>query len=248
MDDTKSDEATAHRASKEALVPPPVVPSGLVALCIVAAHHQVSAEPSQLIRALGLSAAVPVGNTEILLAAKEIGLSARVYSTNWSRLGKLGLPAIAELKDGHHVAIMRRLDGERLLIADPREGRSRPVSREDFETDWSGWLILVKTRLALDNPNRPFDILWFLPAIWKYQRILGEVLAAAFVIQLFGLGMPLFTQVMIDKVLMHKSLATLHVLAIGMLFAILFEGLLTVLRTHLMAHTATYLDEGLKVR
>jgi ATP-binding cassette, subfamily B, bacterial HlyB/CyaB len=248
MDGTQSDEAIPHRASKETLAPPPVVPSGLVALCIVASHHQVSAEPSQLIRALGLPAAVPIGNTEILLAAKEIGLSARVYSTTWSRLAKLGSPAIAELKDGHHVAIMRQLDGDRLLIADPREGRSRPVSREDFEANWSGRLVLIKTRLALDNPNRPFDIFWFLPAIWKYRRILGEVLAAAFVIQLFGLGMPLFTQVMIDKVLMHKSLATLHVLAIGMLFAILFEGLLTVLRTHLMAHTANRIDVALGAR
>jgi len=35
--------------------------------------------------------------------------------------------------------------------------------------------VLIKSRLRLDNPNRPFDLFWFVPAIWKYRRILGEI-------------------------------------------------------------------------
>jgi subfamily B ATP-binding cassette protein HlyB/CyaB len=75
--------------------------------------------------------------------------------------------------------------------------------------------------------------------------ILGEVLTAAFVIQLFGLATPLFKQVVIDKVLMHKSLSTLHVLAAGMLIMIVFEAILTVLKTHLLAHTSNRIDVAL---
>jgi subfamily B ATP-binding cassette protein HlyB/CyaB len=224
------------------------LPTGLVSLCIVAGHHQISADPAQLLRALGFGPMAAVGVNELLLAAKELGLAARPYQSDWSRLGKLVYPVIAELRSGDYVVILRRLDEDRLLIAEPREPRAKPVTRDEFEQSWTRRLVLIKTRLRLDNPNRPFDLLWFVPAIWKYRRILGEVLAAALVIQLFGLAMPLFTQVMIDKVLMHKSLATLHVLAAGMLFAILFEGVLTVLKTHLMAHTSNRIDVALGAR
>lgn len=75
-----------------------------------------------------------------------------------------------------------------------------------------------------------------------------EILAASFVIQLFGLVTPLFTQVIIDKVLMHKSLSTLHVLAIGMLIMIVFEAILSIIKTHVMAHTSNRIDVALGAR
>lgn len=243
--DTVSPDASSEPAPQSVSAQPP---TGLISLCIVASQHQISAEPAQLLRALGLSVNSPIGTTEILLAAKELGLTAKPYTSNWSRLDKLKSPPIAELADGSFIVILRLQNEDQLLIADPRIGRSRLVSRDEFEQHWTGRLILIKTRLRLDNPNRPFDLFWFVPAILKYKRILGEVLAAAFVIQLFGLGMPLFTQVMIDKVLMHNSLATLHVLAVGMLFAIVFEGILSVLKTHLLAHTSNRIDVALGAR
>jgi subfamily B ATP-binding cassette protein HlyB/CyaB len=236
--------ATPHEAGTRSSP----VSSGLICLCVVAAHHQRSADPLQLARVLGLDPTAPVAEIQLLLAAKELGLKAKVARTPWSRLANHTLPVIAELKEGTYVVLLRCESDGHVLIGDPRAPRPQRLDREQFEALWSGRVLLIKSRLSLDNPNRPFGLSWFVPAIWKYRRILGEILAAAFVIQLFGLATPLFTQVIIDKVLMHKSVSTLHVLAAGMLIMIVFEAILTVLKTHLMAHTSNRIDVALGAR
>jgi subfamily B ATP-binding cassette protein HlyB/CyaB len=175
-------------------------------------------------------------------------VKAKVARSNWSRLGNISLPAIAQLNNGEYAVLLRLDAGEHILLGDPRNRRPQRLTQEQFEEVWSGRLVLIKTRLRFDNPNRPFGLDWFVPAIWKYRKTLSEILAASFVIQLFGLATPLFTQVIIDKVLMHKSISTLHVLATGMLIIIVFEAILTVLKVHLMAHTSNRIDVALGAR
>ena len=81
-------------------------------------------------------------------------------------------------------------------------------------------------RASLGDLARKFDITWFLPAIHKYRRLLAEVLVASFFLQLFALVTPLFFQVVIDKVLVHRGLTTLDVLVIGLLAVSVFETVL----------------------
>ncbi len=132
--DTVSPDASSEPAPQSVSAQPP---TGLISLCIVASQHQISAEPAQLLRALGLSVNSPIGTTEILLAAKELGLTAKPYTSNWSRLDKLKSPPIAELADGSFIVILRLQNEDQLLIADPRIGRSRLVSRDEFEQHWT---------------------------------------------------------------------------------------------------------------
>jgi ATP-binding cassette, subfamily B, bacterial HlyB/CyaB len=217
-------------------------PTGIICLCIVAARHQRAADPVQLTRALGFDPAVSVTSAQILLAAQELGLKAKSAVSSWESLPKRSFPVIAELKTGEFVVLLRSDPDGRVLIGDPRRQSPERLDRDRWEAIWSGRILLVKSRLRLDNPNRPFDLLWFVPAIWKYRKILGEILAASFVIQLFGLATPLFTQVIIDKVLVHKSVPTLDVLAAGMLILIVFEAILSILKTHLLVHTTNRID------
>jgi len=93
-----------------------------------------------------------------------------------------------------------------------------------------------------------FGLKWFLPSIWKYRKPLAEVLIASFVLQIFALVTPIFTQVIIDKVLVHRGLTTLDVLAIGLLTIALFEGALNILRTYVFTHTTSRIDVNLGVR
>jgi len=223
-------------------------PSGIICLCVIAGRHQRGADPVQLTRALGFDPAAPVTDAQLVLAAKELGLKAKSVRTSWEALPLRSLPVIAELKGGEFVVLLRSDPDGQVLVGDPRKPRPGRISREEFEAAWSGRIVLVKSRLRLENPNRPFDLLWFVPAIWKYRRILGEILAASFVIQLFGLATPLFTQVVIDKVLVHKSIPTLDVLAAGMLILILFEAVLSILKTHLLVHTTNRIDVELGAR
>lgn len=223
-------------------------PSGIICLCVVAGRHQCSADPAQLTRALGLNPAAAVTDAQILLAAKELGLKAKCAHTSWEALPRRSLPIIAELKTGEFVVLLRSDPDGQMLVGDPRKPRPERMGREHLEAIGIGRIILIKSRLRLDNPNRPFDLFWFVPAIWKYRKILGEILATSFVIQLFGLATPLFTQVVIDKVLVHKSIPTLDVLAAGMLILIVFEAILSILKTHLMVHTTNRIDVALGAR
>jgi subfamily B ATP-binding cassette protein HlyB/CyaB len=79
----------------------------------------------------------------------------------------------------------------------------------------------------------------------RYKRIIGEVLIGSFVVQLFGLVTPLFTQVILDKVIVHRSLTTLDVLAIAFLAVTVFELLLNIARNYIFIHTANKLDAKL---
>ena len=103
-------------------------------------------------------------------------------------------------------------------------------------------------RVGLSDIGRRFDITWFLGAIHKYRRLLSEVLFASFFLQMFALVSPLFFQVVIDKVLVHRSLSTLDVLVIGLVAISMFETVLGILRTYLFAHTTNRIDVELGAR
>jgi ATP-binding cassette, subfamily B, bacterial HlyB/CyaB len=94
----------------------------------------------------------------------------------------------------------------------------------------------------LSDVTRRFDVTWFLGAIHKYRHLLSEVLAASFFLQLFALLSPLFFQVVIDKVLVHRTLSTLDVLVVGLVAISIFETILCIARTYLFAHTTNRID------
>src|SRR5205807_9995859 len=91
------------------------------------------------------------------------------------------------------------------LVQWPGSSRPSMMSREEFEAAWDGQIVLMARRASLSDLGRRFDITWFLGAIHKYRRLLTEVLVASFFLQLFALVSPLFFQVVIDKVLVHRS-------------------------------------------
>src|SRR6202045_1793655 len=103
-------------------------------------------------------------------------------------------------------------------------------------------------RASLVDVARRFDVTWFLQAMHKYRRLLGEVLIASFFLQLFALVTPLFFQVVTDKVLTHRGFTTLDVLVIGLITVAIFEVVLGALRTYVFAHTTNRIDVELGAR
>lgn len=231
-----SQETTAS-GGKAAACP---LPSGIWALAQLAAFHQKPVDPEQLLRAFGLEHH-PVGVTEVLLTAKELHLKAQETELDWEGFSKLRLPAIAELQCGDFVIVGQMRNG-RLPVTACNEPRVQWHDRETWAKMATGSVILVNKRLSLDNPNRPFGLAWFLPVLWKYRLGLAEVLAAAFLFQLLGIGLPLFIQVIIDKVFVYNNYSTLVVVSAGMLLVILFEGLFGILQSVLLAHAGNRVD------
>jgi len=188
-----------------------------------------------------------IGVAEMIRCAKGLGLKARLARTDWSRLEHMPLPAIAALRDGSFLLLGRRGE-DQILVQVPDAPRPSMMSRGELEAAWSGQLVLMTKRASLTDLARRFDITWFMGAIHKYRWLLGEVLIASFFLQLFALVSPLFFQVVIDKVLVHRSMSTLDVLAIGLVAIALFEAVLGFQRTYLFSHTTNRIDVELGAR
>src|SRR5882724_12359290 len=179
--------------------------TGLQCLALLLRFHQVSADPSQIAHQFS---GAPIGVTEMLRCAKHLKLKARAVTESWAGLVKLPLPAIVELKDDTFI-IVGRVTADNALVQAPSEDRPRIIKRAEFESNWTGRVVLMARRATLADVARRFDITWFLQAMHKYRRLLAEVLVASFFLQLFALVTPLFFQVVTDKVLTHRGFTTL---------------------------------------
>ncbi|MEO7390827.1 MAG: type I secretion system permease/ATPase [Ramlibacter sp.] len=232
------------------------LPAGLAplrALCAIARFHQIAADPATLAHQLGLQPSEAIGSDELLRAAKHLGLKAKVSSTTAPRLQLTPLPALAAMRcqDGPTgYVILAQCDGQRVLFQDPSASGPRPTieSLEAFTAQWTGELILVTSRASLAGELARFDFSWFIPALVKYRKLLGEVLLISFMLQLFGLVSPLFFQVVMDKVLVHKGLTTLDVLVVGLVIVVIFESTLNGLRAYVFSHTTSRIDVELGAR
>jgi subfamily B ATP-binding cassette protein HlyB/CyaB len=217
---------------------------GLEALVALLRLHDIAAEAEQIRHRLGTT---KIGAPEILRCAKDLGLKARAFRTDWSRLARIPLPGIASLRDGGFM-LLAKASEDQVLVQSPLAVRPTLMNRAELLAVWDGGLILMTRRTGLSDLGRRFDITWFLGAIHKYRHLLGEVLIASFFLQLFALVSPLFFQVVIDKVLVHRALSTLDVLVIGLLAISIFETVLSILRTYLFAHTTNRIDVELGAR
>ncbi|MBS3917001.1 MAG: type I secretion system permease/ATPase [Sulfuritalea sp.] len=222
------------------------VDTGLLGLAMLARFHGVAADPDQLAHDFK-EPGRPFGTDQILLAARHLGLKARQVRTDWLRLERTPLPTLAVDNDGRFF-ILARLDGDQALIQDPRLERPQVLSQADFCARWSGELILFTSRASLAGDLARFDFTWFIPAVVKYRKLLGEVFVVSFVLQLFALVTPLFFQVVMDKVLVHRGFTTLDVIAFGLLVVVIFEVLLSGLRSYVFAHTTSRIDVELGAR
>ena len=222
------------------------VDTGVSSLCLIARFLGIPADPSEITRR-HVAGGGQATKQDLVRAAKKLALKVRLVTTNWARLQGTPLPAIACLTDGTFVVAARVAEGK-LLVQYPAQGRPSLLERAQFEAIWSGELILLSQRAAAAQLAAVFDIKWFLTAIHRYRRVLGEVLVASFFLQLIGLVSPLFFQVVVDKVLVHRGLSTLDVLMFGLAVISVFEILLGGLRTYVFSHTTNRIDVELGSR
>ena len=184
---------------------------------------------------------------ELLRAARRFPVKSRAIVSDVGRLASTPLPALAQLKDGGWLVLGKVGEGK-ALVQDPRASLPEAISLEALAERWTGRLVLVTRRAGLNDPHGRFGIPWFVQAVKKYRAPLSEVLLGSFFLQLFALLTPLFFQVIIDKVFVHRGMSTLEVLALGMGVLALFEVVLGGLRTWLFAHTSNRIDVELGAR
>lgn len=232
--------------------------SGLIAFAALLAMHRLAVDPTQLRHCLGHHLAITSGDL-LRLAKAQHDVKARKVSATFDRLARMPLPALAHGPQGWF--IIGRVEGEEALIqlsyhepggagpdADTPGLPIRKVTRAMLDAMWDGELVLITTRESLASDTKRFDFTWFIPQIVKYRRLIGEVLAITLCINLLGLAAPLFFQNVVDKVLVHDTLDTLTVLAIGYVGVSCWETLFGWLRTRLYSETSQKIDVELGAR
>lgn len=243
--------AEAETPACEHAAQPVAIDTGLACLAMLARFHSIAVEPEQLAHEF-CAEGLAMQNAEVLLAARKLGLSAKVVQTTAARLTTTPLPAVALDREGRYFVLARVEQGEegaaRVLIQDPTVERPEVLNAEQLAARWTGTLILFTSRASLAGEMARFDFSWFVPAVVKYRKLLLEVLAVSLVLQVFGLVTPLFFQVITDKVLVHRGLSTLDVIAIGLLTVSVFEVALSALRSYVFSHTTSRIDVELGAR
>ncbi|MCA3160224.1 MAG: type I secretion system permease/ATPase [Burkholderiales bacterium] len=224
------------------------LPSGLHALTGIASYFRIGADPEYLRRELAIKAG-EVEPDDILRAAKLVGLKARkIERLDGKRLTDLPVPTILRLRSGLFVVYGGHQEG-RYRIVDPMTRADRVLALDEIFAEIEPIAILVTRRLrgaGVDPEN--FGFHWFWPSIWRYRKPIAHVLLASFVVQIFALVTPLFFQVVIDKVLAHRSYSTLFVIVIGLAIIGLFDVVLHHLRTYALTHTSNRIDVELGQR
>ena len=222
---------------------------GLSALCAIAAFYRIAADPRQLAHELALVARFS-SVTDLARAAALVGLKARILSGFGARrLASAPLPAIARLKGGPFVVIGGRTPEGRYRLVDTVTRVDKYLDLDALFETIEPEVILVARKIggAGIDPTT-FGFRWFLPSIWRYRKPLGHVLLASLFVQIFALVTPLFFQVIVDKVLAHKSYSTLFVLIVGLIAIGFFDTVLQYLRTYALSHTSNRIDVELGQR
>jgi len=201
-----------------------------------------SADPQQLMHLMGQPERIT--SQDLLRLARRLDVKAKSVTCRADRLARQPLPAMARLTTGDFTLVLQASE-DRVLIFDPVAMRPITVTLDVFRQDFSGELLVMTTRERVAGVDRAFDVTWFIPALVKYRHLLRDVLLASFFIQILALITPLFFQVVIDKVLVHKGITTLEVLAIGLFAVSIFEVLMSGLRTYMFSHTTSRVDAEL---
>ncbi|QPF86554.1 peptidase domain-containing ABC transporter [Bradyrhizobium genosp. L] len=247
-DEVRSELVEPARAAPE--------PSGtetqtaLECLSRVAVLHGVDLPVERLRHAYALDN-TPVSQALLLRMMQEAGLRAQQLHLDWNTLCGLGeaYPALVRLANGNWILVLGAedgMDGEGAVrMIDPLAERwDEPliVAKARFCANWDGETVLVKRGQASSSAQTPFGFRWFFPELRREWRLFADVAMAALLLYALGLAIPMFFQLVIDKVLVHESFTTLYVLAGCAAVALIFDATFNFLRRFLLLYATNKID------
>ncbi len=179
-------------------------------------------------------------------AAESIGFNTRPVKASLNQLAKQKLPCIVHW-EGKHYIVVYEITKKHVIVADPAIGQ-RTLSHGQFKQDWTGYALLLQPTAFLKDVSESTTAFWqFFELMKPHGLIMLEVFVASLFIQIFGLITPLFTQLILDRVVVQRSELTLTAVGLGLLIFSVFRVAMTGLRQYLLDHTAHRLDVALIV-
>jgi len=228
--------------------------SGLRAIAAVARHHKLDWSLQRLAHLYSKDQEPDA--QELARIARAEGLKATVQKVNWNQLARFQklTPFLVRLETGAWFVALNIITGhdantedageEQIVLFNPKVPTANlfPISREKFLTYWTGEIVLLKPVYKLGQEGRRFDLSWFVPEFWRQRYLLRNFIIAALAMHVLALAVPIFFQIVIDRVLVYLSEATLAVVGIGVLLAILFDSTFNWLRGYFVLRAASRID------
>jgi len=174
--------------------------TGFACLSLLARYHGVPFDQDRLDHEMILEQSITP--LELVIAARHLELHARIKKPSLDRLAMLSLPAIAQEENGEYFLLgaIAEKDGEiKYLVQRPYSKLPLELNRTEFSEMWNGTAIVFTSKKSMMGDLAKFDFSWFIPAVIKYRKQLGEVLLVSLALQLFALATPLFFQVVMTK-------------------------------------------------
>ena len=180
----------------------------------------------------------------ICRAATELGLAARALKVSLRNLPLMPLPAIVHWEGNHWIVLYDVVDAY-VKVADPALGL-RKIPRKEFEEDWSGYAALFDYTTAFANaPESKPGLAWILPFLAKFKTIFIQVMLLAIAITFLELLFPVFTEMVVDKVIVEKNVSLLETILLGMGAALLFVQACSLAQEYLLSFAAVRLDTAI---
>ena len=177
----------------------------------------------------------------ICRAASELGLAARALKVSLRNLPLMPLPAIVHW-EGNHWIVLYDVADTYVKVADPATSL-RKIPREEFEQNWSGYTALFDYTAAFENaPESKPGLAWILPFFAKYKGIFLQVMLLAVVITFLNLLFPVFTEKVVDKVIVEKNIGLLQTILLGMGAVLVFVQASSLAQEFLLSLAAVRLD------
>lgn len=219
------------------------VNTGLVCLDIAARMNKTDIDMQNIVKEYGINT-VDLSPEELIRIAKNSGFKIKRKDKKLKNISpKYPMPGILRMKDNTYIIILGiKYEDNTALILFPLAKHPVSINIDELQEDILDIFILSHKQNISDVK---FGFKWFFNEILKYKTIILQVLLGSFVVQLFGLVTPLFTQVILDKVLVHRTITTLNVLGIGFLVVIVFEFFLNLSRNYIFIHTTNKIDAKL---
>ena len=218
--------------------------TGLIAFSIIAKINSINIDIRSIIREYGIGEE-KIETEELLRIIRRFDFKCKIKKLPVEKIAQnYPLPCIMTKKDKDFDVLLKAdKENAQCLVYSVKENKTKNLSYEEiFELCGNEFIILSH---KLINSQIKFGFKWFFNEIVKYKQVMMEVITGSFVVQLFALVTPLFTQVILDKVIVHRSIATLNVLAFAFVMVMIFELLLNFSRKYIFIHTASKIDAKL---
>ena len=227
--------------------------SSVFALVSVANHHRIPLNPRRVMHDYAISAD-ELTPRQLIRIGGDNQLKIAHLKLKWKMFPRLGraYPAIAIKKNGKHVIVCgcRETENGEIQIGVIDNDSPPPPpgehfifwNQEQYEENCSGYGFLIKRTWKLTDEERPFGLLWFIPEFIKLKHVFGHIAFAVLMINVVALIMPLFFQIVVDKVLTNQSYNTLNVIVCAIFGVLSFNAVMEYLRGYLLLFGTNKID------